>query len=685
MCAAAPPSLATLCLALAAAASACATAPRPTLTPIAAAAAPAPIIAPPAAAWRVPVQVRRWNEEGIDTLGAYPSALSHLAAGEAWFIEPEALLDAAQLLTLLDDVATWKVAGVSLRGQELPPGWLDRLRPATGLRALDLSETNLGDADLASGALPAGLRRLYLAGTAISDASAPFWATRKSLEVVDLSDTRIGDATTSALRPGRELRALALAGTRVSDASAAALAELTSLVVLDLARTRTGQLTAAAVAHLPLRELYLADTDAAAAAAKLAPLAATLVRLDLSGSPVRDEQLAWLPRARALRALYLGDTLAGDATVRLLATLGGLRVLELAAVPASAPALAALTAPSALPSLEDLDLADTAAGDSIAAALLARPRLHRLRLDGAKISDAGMRAAPPALRQLFLSRTTVGDAGLAALGPLRDLAVLALADTPISGASAERIARMGGLRTLVLDGVRWNSEAFAALGSLLALEALHLERTALSDESLRALATMRQLRALHLQDTNITDEGLAAFAYADPASAAGPADRATLEVLTLGNTSITDPVAAVAPWPALRTLSLYGLPVEDRALRLLVVKHPRLQLLNLGATDIADPSPLADLPQLRSLGLLETRLTDRSFAGLARAPRLAELSIANCNVGHAAAADLARLPALQRLDLRGTPLAVPPPTGADPLLPLIRRGVILERAGSDGR
>jgi hypothetical protein len=103
-------------------------------------------------------------------------------------------------------------------------------------------------------------------------------------------------------------------------------------------------------------------------------------------------------------------------------------------------------------------------------------------------------------------------------------------------------------------------------------------------------------------------------------------------------------------------------------------------VLNLGATELSDPSALAALPRLRALGLDETHVGDRSFAALAGAARLAELSLASCNVTAAAVPDLLKLPALSRLDVRDTPLAPPPPSGADPLLAFVRRGVVVVRA-----
>lgn len=619
-------------------------------------------------AWRVPAVVKRWTRDDTELLGPYPQALSQLTVGDAWFIEPAEALNDARLAMLIDDVATHAIAGLSLRGQTLAPGSIRGLRHGNGLRALELSDTGIADADLLVASLPASLRRIYLADTAITDRSAAFWAAHPELEVVDLSNTVIGDATIEALRSAPHLRALALAGTRISDGAATALASLRDLEVLDLGRTRIGKLVASAVGTLPLRELYLGQTDAAAAAAELASLAPSIIRLDLSAAPVRDSQLSWLPEAKKLQSLYLGDTDITDVTARGLSRLSTLRGLDLAGTATSA---AVLTTLAALPVLEEIDLADTAADDTTARALLTRPSLRVLRLDGAAISNRGLRSAPAALRELYLSRTKISDDGLAALGPLHELTALGLGDTGLSDASAARISALGQLHTLVLDGVAFTSAGFAQLGALTGLERLLLERTSIDDEAIAALSELRQLRVLHLQDSNLADRGLEVMR-----------GFVRLEELTLGDTQVTRAIDTLVAWPRLRSLSLYGLSIGDGALTKLAAMR-QLRVVNLGATDIIDPAALATLPRLRSLGLAETHVSDRGLAGLAGAAQLVELSLAGCDLGPGTVASLLQLLALQRLDVRGTPLADPPATGPDPLLPLLRRGIVVQRSSSD--
>jgi hypothetical protein len=78
-------------------------------------------------------------------------------------------------------------------------------------------------------------------------------------------------------------------------------------------------------------------------------------------------------------------------------------------------------------------------------------------------------------------------------------------------------------------------------------------------------------------------------------------------------------IADLSAWPRLRTLSLVGLALTDKVLPSLAAR-PSLVTLDLSATDIRDPSPLARLPRLRLLGLAQTRL---SPAGNAAVKRLA--------------------------------------------------------------
>jgi hypothetical protein len=77
-------------------------------------------------------------------------------------------------------------------------------------------------------------------------------------------------------------------------------------------------------------------------------------------------------------------------------------------------------------------------------------------------------------------------------------------------------------------------------------------------------------------------------------------------------------IADLSAWPRLRTLSLVGLELTDKVLPMLAA-HGSLVALDLSATEIRDPSQLAALPRLRTLGVAQTRL---SAAGVAAVKRL---------------------------------------------------------------
>jgi Leucine-rich repeat (LRR) protein len=230
-------------------------------------------------------------------------------------------------------------------------------------------------------------------------------------------------------------------------------------------------------------------------------------------------------------------------------------------------------------------------------------------LDGARIRDAALAGrAGGKLVELYLSRTSIGDGGLAFLDGAPRLTALGLGHTNLGDSGIERIAKLAGLRTLVLSNVHVQTEALAKLGALRALERLYLAQVHVTDEVLAALAPARDtLRVLHLAGSDVSEDGL-------------PALRAfgELEELTIGDSRMHEGIADLSAWPRLRVLSLIGLELTDKVLPVLAA-HPSLAVLDLSATEIRDPSPLAALPRLRTLGIAQNRL---SAAGVAAVKRL---------------------------------------------------------------
>ena len=68
-------------------------------------------------------------------------------------------------------------------------------------------------------------------------------------------------------------------------------------------------------------------------------------------------------------------------------------------------------------------------------------------------------------------------------------------------------------------------------------------------------------------------------------------------------------------WPRLHTLSLLGLELGDAVLPS-IARRRSLAALDLSSTEVRDPAPLAALPNLRILGLAQTKLTKQGQASV---------------------------------------------------------------------
>ena len=577
-----------------------------------AAVAPAPVSAPAPAAppgkpspWLgLPVRVMTWTPHGVQQIGELPGELPQPMPAR-WYVEPIARLDQPTLAHLVDVVRGEHVPGLSLRNQPVAP-WLGALRDLPELGALILDGTAVDGAALR--ALEVSLTRLYLAHTAIDDAAVAGVVERyPALEALDVEDTAVGDPGARAIAGLGSLHAVNLAETEITDDGGAALAGLPALEIADLGGTRVGAKTVAALRGLPLHEVFLDHTRVRGEIATLARLAPGLVRFDVSNTAhhFSDAELAWLAGAPHLIELGVSGAKLHDPLALQLARLPALREIRVADTEITAAAIHAIAARR---DLEEADLAGTPVDDASAAALLAAPELRILRLDATPITDAALAAAPgPRLTELYVSHTGLDDAGLAVLDQLPHLAALGLGRTRIGDATLARIARLGELHTLVLSKVAADPAALARVGALRLLERLYLDLTHADDTVVAALGpASATLRVLHLEGSDVSEDGLAAL------RALGE-----LEELTVGDTRLHGAIADLSAWPRLRTLSLTGLDLSDQALPGLAAR-PSLVTLDLSATEIRDPSPLAALPRLRTLGVAQTRLSRAGAAALQR-------------------------------------------------------------------
>jgi Leucine-rich repeat (LRR) protein/tRNA A-37 threonylcarbamoyl transferase component Bud32 len=255
-----------------------------------------------------------------------------------------------------------RVLAVDLAGlTSLPRSEVNsHLAACTDLVSLDVSQTNLTEADLACLAQMPRLRELRLRELPIGDGVLAHLGSHADLQTLDLSGTRVTGAGLERLASAHALKHLLLANTPVRDTFLGSLARFPGLQTLDL--SAAGRMTPAgleAIASLQdlrvlrLRRAQLGD-EAVAALARLSKLE----ELDLEGVGLTDAGIKPLADLPALRKLVLAGNRLTDACTATLAEMKGLQTLNLARTQVSAEAVqqlqrslpgCAITAPALAP------------------------------------------------------------------------------------------------------------------------------------------------------------------------------------------------------------------------------------------------------------------------------------------------------------------------------------------------
>ena len=279
-------------------------------------------------------------------------------------------------------------------------------------------------------------------------------------------------------------------------------------------------------------------------------------------------------------------------------------------------------------------------------------RLKNLRILGIKrtnITGAGLRhlAGLDKIEHLELDANDLDDAGIAGLGPMPRLKYLALNETPLGDAALEAIGRYTRLDYLLLRGTQVAGPGFAHLSELQELNWLDLDNTPFNDAGLPHLAKLADLEQLRLAGTQVAGPGLKALR-----------PLARLHYLDIGRSKVDGPgLAGLAGLPRLSSLNLDELPLDDEALLQLndlpelsslwlrnvqikgsTLEHlkefPKLDMLLIGQNQIEDPNlaQLQALPALRSLYANEMSIGDAGLELLAGCPKLESLDVTQTKV-----------------------------------------------------
>jgi internalin A len=109
----------------------------------------------------------------------------------------------------------------------------------------------------------------------------------------------------------------------------------------------------------------------------------------------------------------------------------------------------------------------------------------------------------PDLQRLYIGAAVAADEA-AAIGTLRPLTLLVLAECKLTDAEVARFARLKNLKSLDLMGTAVTDKSVDTLLALTKLEELNLSGTRITDAGVKKLLALEALRQLHLSNTKVT-------------------------------------------------------------------------------------------------------------------------------------------------------------------------------------
>ena len=249
----------------------------------------------------------------------------------------------------------------------------------------------------------------------------------------------------------------------------------------------------------------------------LAPLADTMLRLNMSRCPgINDQALQWLPGEK-MRYLYLNDCGITDAGMRQVARQSELRELGLGRC------LITDAGVKALASLVQLELLDVTGCDLITdegiQALDQLVVLQSLSSSGCNgISLECLRKRPWAgtLRALDFRRCSMGNTDATAFDPFRRLQTLSLGGRAVCDTAVQSLSRLAAVQTLNLTrcGSLTGIVTMTTLSQMTNnLQELDLSRcSAVTDANLLILRQLKELQMLNLSmNRGVTDLGVLAL------------------------------------------------------------------------------------------------------------------------------------------------------------------------------
>lgn len=238
----------------------------------------------------------------------------------------------------------------------------------------------------------------------------------------------------------------------------------------------------------------------------------------------------------------------------------------------------------------------------VAATPDAAAQVIELRLDGAKLSLAGIATLPtlPNLQLLTLKGVRLAATDFEPISKSASIQTLDLSSTLADGSVVEMLVAMPTLKSLTLDKVPTLQPGSGPVLARMNLEVLSLEKVAFNDSDAAAIAGSA-IRSLNLSGTQLTDAGLAEVAKIE-----------TLEELNVSRTVVRGPAFQVLANSGLKSLDASQTVFGSVGLQAIQgMKH--LETLRLAQAEIIEDENadvFRKLPALKTLVLSQNKISD---------------------------------------------------------------------------
>jgi Leucine-rich repeat (LRR) protein len=297
----------------------------------------------------------------------------------------------------------------------------------------------------------------------------------------------------------------------------------------------------------------------------------------------------------------------------------------------------------------------------------------------------------------FENYRTLNDETVAKLAKLQNLTSLSITNTVITDATVDfivstfpklteldlssntnmtpgaldKIAKLAGLKTLVLVQNRFNEISTLSLEDLKQLKVLDLRgNMEAGNLSMEVVAGLPELTAFKHRSNIVSDDGMEKFATASKLeslliqdflitgqSGQHLAKLTKLKQLEIFRCQAFDSQGVLAlKGMGFERLTLRGLPAVDDSAMEVLKDLPKLKKLFLHELDSVSDNGLKNLASLQSLELLDvwsvSQLTDATLDVIAKLPNLRELSLRTTGVTDAAVEKILAMPKLQVLTMK---------------------------------